>query len=85
MRMDRSRPSQAADGPGRPRLFGFARVNIALLAAAVVAVFLGYWLLNSGSTTAAPLLLFAGYAILTPMGLIWGLRDRDGEDGNGGE
>lgn len=83
--MDRSRPSQVTDGAGGPRLFGLARVNMALLGAAVVAVFVGYWLLNAGSTTAAPLLLFAGYAILTPLGLLWGLRDRDVEDGNAGE
>jgi len=66
-------------------LFGFARINIALLAAGVVAVILGYLLLNAGSTTAAPLLLIAGYAVLIPAGLIWGVRHRDLERGNGGE
>ena len=56
-----------------------------MLAAGVVAVFVGYLLLNSGSTTAAPLLLLLGYAVLVPAGLIWGLGDRSGEEEDEGE
>ncbi|MFQ5528853.1 MAG: hypothetical protein ACE5FP_00750 [Gemmatimonadota bacterium] len=60
-------------------------MNIALLGAGVVAVFVGYILLDNGSTTAAPLLLLGGYAVLIPMGLLWGLRDRGGEEADAGE
>ena len=83
--MDRSRSRQAGQGVDRPRIFGFERANALLLAAGVVAVFVGYYLLNSGSTTAAPLLLLLGYAVLVPAGLIWGLGGRGAEEENEGE
>lgn len=84
MRMDRNRSRHNAKGLERPPLFGFGRVNIALLTAGVVAVFVGYRLLGAGSTTAAPLLLLVGYAGLVPAGILWGLRDRgDGDPGEG--
>ncbi len=83
--MDQSRSRHGARRAERPRLFGFERVNIALLAAAVVAVFVGYRLLDKGSTTAAPLLLLVGYAVLVPAGLLWGLRDRGDGDADAGE
>ena len=83
--MDQTRSRHSVPGVERPRLFGFGRVNIALLAAAVVAVFVGYSLLDAGSTTAAPLLLVVGYAILVPAGLLWGLRDRGNGDADAGE
>ncbi|HUL04084.1 MAG TPA: hypothetical protein VLV16_12730 [Gemmatimonadales bacterium] len=47
----------------------FGRKNSALLAAALVTVAAGYWLLSRGSTTAAPLLLVLGYCVLFPVGL----------------
>lgn len=82
--MFRSRSSHAGQGIDRPRIFGFERANAVLLVSGVVAVFVGYVLLNSGSTTAAPLLLLLGYAVLIPAGLIWGLGRRNGEkDGEG--
>jgi hypothetical protein len=56
-----------------------------LLVSGVVAVFVGYFLLNSGSTTAAPLLLLLGYAVLVPAGLLWGMGDRSGDAENEGE
>ncbi len=83
--MDQSRSRHGDRSVERPRLFGFGRVNIALLTAAVVAVFVGYRLLDAGSTTAAPLLLLLGYAVLVPAGLLWGLRDRDDGDADAGE
>ncbi len=58
----------------RPPLVGFGRVNIARLAAGVVADFVGYRLLGQGTTTAATILLLVGYAVLVPAGLLWGLR-----------
>lgn len=85
MGMDRSRSSRSGQKVERPRLFGFSRVNIALLAAAVVAVIVGYLLLDAGSTTAAPLLLLVGYAVLVPAGLLWGLRDLGDGDADAGE
>jgi hypothetical protein len=51
--------------------------NWALLAAGAVAVFIGYVLLDRGSVTAAPLLLFVGYLVLIPTGLLAGLRRRE--------
>jgi len=47
----------------------FGRKNAAALAAALVTVVVGYWLLSRGSTTAAPLLLVLGYCVLFPVGL----------------
>ena len=83
--MDRSRSRPSGQVVDRPRIFGFERANALLLAAGVVAVFVGYYLLNSGSTTAAPLLLLLGYTVLVPAGLIWGLGDHSGEEGGEGE
>jgi hypothetical protein len=45
-------------------------VNIALGAAGLVALALGYWFLAGGSITAAPLLLVLGYVVLLPLALI---------------
>jgi len=53
-------------------------INWALLAAGAVAVFVGYVLLDRGSVTAAPLLLFVGYLVLIPAGLLVGLRRSEG-------
>lgn len=83
--MDRNRSRHRTKGFERPRLFGFGRINIAFLAAGVVAVFVGYRLLGAGSTTAAPLLLLVGYGVLVPAGVLWGLRDRSQEEPGEGE
>ena len=48
----------------------FGPRNFALLAAGMVAIILGYVLLNGGDTVAAPLLLVLGYAVLVPLGII---------------
>lgn len=48
----------------------FSRVNLILLAAAVVSIVLGYWLVARGSIVAAPLLLVLGYVVLIPLGII---------------
>jgi hypothetical protein len=58
-------PDQSA---GRARLRFSAR-NYALLAAALVCLVVGYWLLSRGSTGAAPILLVLGYCVLFPLGL----------------
>jgi hypothetical protein len=59
----------ATTGEGRSSL-EFSAVNLALGAAGLVALALGYWLLASGSVTAAPLLLVLGYVVLLPLALI---------------
>jgi hypothetical protein len=47
----------------------FGRKNFISLAAAVVSLSAGYWLLSRGSTTAAPILLVLGYCVFFPVGL----------------
>lgn len=47
----------------------FGPKNWVFLAAAAVALAIGYWLLHQGSTTAAPLLLTVGYCVFFPVGL----------------
>ena len=48
----------------------FSPINGILLLAGLGAIVLGYQLLSRGSTTAAPLLLVLGYAVLIPLGII---------------
>ncbi len=47
----------------------FGPKNYLFLAAAVVSLATGYWLLSRGSTTAAPILLVLGYCVFFPVGL----------------
>ena len=56
--------------------FGLRPINYALLGSAVVAIVLGYVLLDRGSITAAPILLVFGYVVLIPAALLVGLRER---------
>lgn len=49
----------------------FSVANLAIMAAGLAAIVVGYMLLASGSTVAAPLLLVLGYAVLIPLGIIW--------------
>jgi hypothetical protein len=49
----------------------FSVPNLALIAAGLAAIVLGYVLLAGGSTVGAPLLLVIGYAVLIPLGIIW--------------
>ena len=56
--------------PGLPHSrLHFGTKNSAALAAAVVSLAAGYWLLSRGSTTAAPILLVLGYCVFFPVGL----------------
>ena len=48
----------------------FAPKNLALLAAGLAAIILGYVLLGAANNTVAPLLLVLGYAVLIPLGII---------------
>jgi len=48
----------------------FSPINAILLIAGLGSIVLGYELLSRGSTTAAPLLLVLGYAVLIPLGII---------------
>ena len=52
------------------RSLRFSTVNLALGAAGIAALVLGYWLLAQGSITAAPLLLVLGYVVLLPRAII---------------
>ncbi len=55
--------------PSLPSL-KFSRTNAALALAAVAAISVGYYLLDQGSITAAPVLLVVGYVILLPLAII---------------
>lgn len=48
----------------------FSVLNLGLLAAGLVAIGGGFFLLAGGSTVAAPLLLMLGFAVLVPLGII---------------
>ncbi len=47
----------------------FGPRNFVFLAAGVVAIAAGYWLLARGSTGAAPVLLVLGYCVFFPVGI----------------
>ena len=47
----------------------FGARNYFFLGAAVVSLAAGYWLLSTGSTSAAPILLVLGYCVFFPVGL----------------
>ncbi|MDX1579518.1 MAG: hypothetical protein R3266_13615 [Gemmatimonadota bacterium] len=81
--MIRSGADESGDRERR-RFFGLRPVNFALLGAGVVAIVVGYVLLDRGSTVAAPLLLVLGYAGLVPAGLLLGFR-RSRSESDGGE
>jgi hypothetical protein len=48
----------------------FSLFNWIFLAAGMLAVVAGFWLLAGGSTVAAPLVLMLGYLVLIPIGII---------------
>lgn len=52
------------------RSLEFSRKNALLATAAFAAISLGYFLLNQGSITAAPVLLVLGYVVLLPLAII---------------
>jgi hypothetical protein len=56
-----------ADAEGSLR---FTPKNLALLAAGLAAIILGYVLLGAADNVIAPLLLVLGYAVLIPLGII---------------
>ena len=64
-------PARAAATPADTEgSLRFSTRNLALLAAGLVAIILGYVLLSGGDIVAAPLLLVLGYAVLIPLGII---------------
>lgn len=67
------------DDSSRDRWFGLGPVNFAFFGAAIVAIVVGYWFLDRGSITAAPILLVLGYAVLFPAGLLLGRGDGGGD------
>jgi hypothetical protein len=48
----------------------FGPLNGALLGIGLASIVYGFFLLDGGSTVAAPLLLVLGFAILVPLGII---------------
>ena len=72
--MSAKQTSSSPPKPERQPWFGFDRTNLAVLAAAVVSIVVGYVLLDRGSVTAAPILLVLGYVVLLPTGLLLGYR-----------
>ena len=56
--------------PHRPPSLRWSLVNYALMGAGLVALAVGFTVLSSGSTVAAPLLLSLGYVVLIPLGII---------------
>ena len=59
--------SSPADAEGSLR---FTPRNLALLAAGLAAIIIGYVLLGAADNVIAPLLLVLGYAVLIPLGII---------------
>lgn len=74
-RAERTRRAEKARRGEGKRLAGMGPLNFVLLGAAVVAIVIGYILLDRGSITAAPVLLVVGYAVLVPAGLLVGSRE----------
>jgi uncharacterized membrane protein HdeD (DUF308 family) len=54
---------------GRPNI-QFKAKNWTLLAAGIVTIIAGYFLLSKGSITYAPILLVAGYCVIIPIGIL---------------
>lgn len=73
------------NGIGQAPFFGFRPLNLGLLLGGLVAIAVGYILLDRGSTVAAPLLLVLGYAVLVPAALLVGLRRPRDPNEDGGE
>ena len=80
LRMPRPTPAPSTRTPARipapppsdtESSLRFSVPNLALNAAGLAAIVLGYVLLAGGSTVGAPLLLVLGYAVLIPLGIIW--------------
>lgn len=63
------RPAQATTADAESTL-RFSTRNLAILAAGLASIVVGFVLLAGGSTVAAPLLLVLGYAVLIPLGII---------------
>jgi hypothetical protein len=64
------RRAAAAEPVDAESTLRFSALNLAFLAAGLVAIVAGFVLLGGGSTVAAPLLLVLGYAVLVPLGII---------------
>lgn len=78
--MNGRKKTPSSSEPRREPWFGFDRTNMAVLAAAVVSIVVGYVLLDRGSVTAAPMLLVLGYVVLLPTGLLLGYRGAGNEE-----
>ena len=63
----------------------FGRKNYALLALGLVLILLGFVLLSTGDITLAPLLLFLGYCVFIPAGILVKPRTSGDESGASGE
>jgi len=52
---------------------GLGPINYIILAAGLISILVGYFLLKQGSITLSPILLVLGYVVLIPIGLILNL------------
>jgi hypothetical protein len=60
-------PAPVADAESSLR---FSPLNLAVVAAGLAAILVGFMVLGGGSTVAGPLLLVLGFAVLVPLGII---------------
>jgi ascorbate-specific PTS system EIIC-type component UlaA len=54
----------------KKREFKLKKKNIYLIVGGVISIFVGFILLSKGSLVMAPILMFVGYALLIPIGII---------------
>lgn len=50
--------------------FKFGKLNVVLALSGLAAISVGYYLLDQGSITLAPILLVVGYVVLLPLAII---------------
>jgi hypothetical protein len=65
-----ARTRKTAQAPATQASLKFSAINGIVLAIGFAAIVAGFSLLHHGSTTAAPLLLVLGYAVIVPIGIV---------------
>jgi len=63
-----SNKNRSSQPPGKS--FKFGKLNVALALSGMAAISVGYYLLDQGSITTAPILLVVGYVVLLPLAII---------------
>ncbi len=59
--------------------FHFGKLNIFLLAVALILLTVGYIIMGNGDKTISPILLVLSYAVLLPLSFILGFKNKDQE------